>query len=48
MHFVHFEMEICIKTGKVLFTFPQRGFEMVLNISTVSSLPTRFSSHGVT
>lgn len=42
MHFVHFEMEICIKTGKILFTFPQRGFEMVLSISTVSFLPTCF------
>lgn len=40
MHFVYFEMEICIKTGKILFTFPQeKGFEMVLIISTVSPVP---------
>lgn len=42
MHFVHFEMEICLKTGKILFTFPkERGFEMDQIIFTVSSMTTR-------
>lgn len=27
MHFVHFEMEICLKTRKIVFTFPKEGIE---------------------
>lgn len=50
MHFVHFEMEICLKTGKILFTFQKEGgFEMVQIISpchqlrhTLARSPTRW------
>lgn len=39
MHFVHFEMEICLKTGKILFTFPKEGgFAMVWIISPCHQL----------
>lgn len=42
MHFVHFEMEICLKTRKILFTFPkERGSKMIPFISCVSSVQTR-------
>lgn len=37
MHFVHFEMEICIKTWKLLFNFPPQRRRLGINfvISTV-------------